>query len=590
MREPCLIYTNENCVGCNKCVRVCNSRGASVSCVVNGKLCTVVDNDKCVSCSACFDACAHEARSFHDDTDEFFEDLRNGVPISLITAPSFRASYPNDYQKIQGGLVDMGVKNILPVSFGADICTWAYINRMMNYGDTGCLSTTCPVIVAYVERYLPSLLPRLMPIKSPMMCLAVYARKVLGLKERFAFLGPCIGKKLEMVDRLNEGLVHYNLTYKRFMAYVRKHNIYGFPVKGKIHPGLGVFYPAPGGLGDNIRWFLGDDCAIRQIEGKKHSYKWLHANAASLASANTGFALIDILNCDSGCVGGPGTERSGHVVDSALCSLMALRSRAKRDGTAWGRDLMPGERLAKLNEQFKDLRLEDYYRTYDNFYEECALKIPSEAEFTRIFKDMNKNDVASQHVDCAFCGYDSCRDMVINIFNGLGDKRNCIHYVKEEAVRVERMSFRDQLTGVMNRNAYEQLLTGTDMKEALTGLLLGDINGLKFVNDNEGHLAGDRLIMRSAMALAEVFDARNVYRMGGDEFLVPIMEPSHQVIRDKLKTLRKLMKERDFSMSLGLAFRKQHESWDSVYKEADFAMYTDKQAHYLRTKRKRRHE
>lgn len=589
MREPCLIYTNENCVGCNRCVRVCTSHGASISCVFNGKLCTVVDNDKCVSCSACFDACAHGARSFNDDTEAFFEDLESGIPISVITAPSFRASYPEEYKRIQGGLLELGVKRILPVSFGADICTWAYINHMMLFGNTGFLSTTCPVIVAYVERYIPQLIPKLMPVKSPMMCLAIYARKVLGLKERFAFLGPCIGKKLEMADRLNEGLVQYNLTYERFMTHVRKHNVYGEPVKGQIHPGMGVFYPAPGGLGDNIRWFLGDDCAIRQIEGKEHSYKWLHANAASLAAGNTGFALFDILNCDSGCVGGPGTEHRGHLVDKTLCSLMALRSRAKQDGTAWGRDLTPRERLARLNEQFKDLNLEDYYRTYDDFSEECALKMPSEAEINKIFMEMHKVDAKSRQVDCAFCGYDSCRSMAIHIYNGMGDKRNCIHYVKDESLRMERMSFRDQLTGVMNRNAYEHLLTEKEMMDSLTGLLLGDINGLKTVNDNEGHLAGDRLIIRSATTLSEIFGTRNVYRMGGDEFLVPITEPSHQVIREKLKAVRKLMRERGFSMSLGLALRKHGESLEAVYKEADFAMYTDKEAFYLRTGKKKRH-
>ena len=71
-----LVYTNDKCVGCNKCISVCPVLTANKAVVENGENKILVDGEHCVSCGACFDACAHDARSYHDDTERFFEDLK----------------------------------------------------------------------------------------------------------------------------------------------------------------------------------------------------------------------------------------------------------------------------------------------------------------------------------------------------------------------------------------------------------------------------------------------------------------------------------------------------------------------------------
>ena len=69
-----LIYTNENCTGCNKCVRVCPTLVSNIA--QEGKI--LVNRESCVACGACLDACGHKARAFHDDTQQFFSDLKSG--------------------------------------------------------------------------------------------------------------------------------------------------------------------------------------------------------------------------------------------------------------------------------------------------------------------------------------------------------------------------------------------------------------------------------------------------------------------------------------------------------------------------------
>lgn len=89
-----LIYTNDLCTGCNKCVRSCPVLTANIA-TQEGYV--TVDPDKCIVCGECFDVCPHEARDYYDDTDRFFEDLASGKKISVILAPAFLANYPKDY-------------------------------------------------------------------------------------------------------------------------------------------------------------------------------------------------------------------------------------------------------------------------------------------------------------------------------------------------------------------------------------------------------------------------------------------------------------------------------------------------------------
>ena len=66
---------------------------------------------------------------------------------------------------------------MISVSYGADICTWAYINYIQKHNFLGGISQPCPAVVGYIEKYVPELIPKLMPVQSPMMCSAIYVKK-----------------------------------------------------------------------------------------------------------------------------------------------------------------------------------------------------------------------------------------------------------------------------------------------------------------------------------------------------------------------------------------------------------------------------
>ncbi len=433
--EESLVYTNENCVGCNKCISACSCMGACVSTMPdeNGNSRIEVDKDKCIACGACFDACEHHAREFRDDTEEFFEALKKGEKVSVLIAPAFLADYPKEYQKVLGGLKKLGVDRFISVSFGADITTWAYIKYIQTHNYLGGISQPCPAVVGYIERYLPEVLPKLFPVQSPMMCAAIYARKEMGLKEKLAFISPCIAKKMEISDPNNKGYINFNVTFAHLMKYIRENNLMGEPYNDEIEYGLGSIYPMPGGLKENVYWLLGNEVFIRQIEGEKRMYHYLRANADRIKGGKTPYLFIDALNCENGCICGTATEPEITDSDDPLYHIHDIQESVKKNSgkSAWARGLTPAKRLDALNKQFAGLNLDDYLRKYTDRSRECAHKIPTEAQLDAVFKEMNKFDRESRAINCSCCGYDTCKEMATAIFNGYNHKDNCVHYLKD---------------------------------------------------------------------------------------------------------------------------------------------------------------
>ena len=430
-----LVYTNDNCVGCNKCISVCSCMGATVADInEKGENVILVDGDKCISCGACFDVCAHGAREYLDDTEEFFAALKRGEKISILLAPAFLANYPKEYESVLGGLKKLGVNRIISVSFGADITTWGYLNYVQQNNFVGGISQPCPAVVAYIERYVPELIPKLFPVQSPMMCSAIYAKKVMGITDKLAFISPCIAKKLEMTSERGKGMISYNVTFDHLMKYVRENHIQGPSCKDEIEYGLGSIYPTPGGLKENVYWFLGEDVLIRQIEGESHMYHYLEKNKEKIAKGNNPYLFYDALNCSAGCLYGTGIDPMKGETDDALTTIMEIRKNSKKKSIAseWSKKLKPSQRLKMLNKTFKKLDLNDYLCSYTDRSAQCSYQKPSDTQLDAIFKEMDKNTKAEREINCSCCGYDTCKQMATAIFNGFNHKENCIYYLKKE--------------------------------------------------------------------------------------------------------------------------------------------------------------
>ena len=431
------VYTNEKCTGCNKCVRECPVLLSNVA-TETGKV--NVDPDKCISCGACFDACAHGARDYEDDTERFFGALKSGKKVSVILAPAFIANYPKEYKRLLGFFKEAGVNHIYSVSFGADITTWGYLKYITENNFLGGISQPCPAIVSYVEKYVPELLPRMVPVHSPMMCMAIYVKKYLGIDDELAFISPCIAKKMEITDPNCGGYVKYNVTFRKLMEYANGKYEKCAEYNDELEYGLGALYPMPGGLRENVEYFIGKEQIVRQVEGEAEAYHYLNEYINRIREKKQLPFMVDILNCQKGCIYGTATEPERNTEDVML-TISAMRNMKKTElkkgrlskkvKTPWSEDLSYAERLANLMNAFKDLDIKDFMRKYTN--RAITVKELGEYEKNAIFNDMYKMTEESRNINCGACGYNSCEEMVKAIHNGVNIKENCIHYIKDLA-------------------------------------------------------------------------------------------------------------------------------------------------------------
>lgn len=146
---------------------------------------------------------------------------------------------------------------------------------------------------------------------------------------------------------------------------------------------------------------------------------------------------------------------------------------------------------------------------------------------------------------------------------------------------MERMSYYDLLTQVYNRNKYAKVLrelAGRTLESV--GIVYMDLNGLKLANDTYGHNYGDYLIKKTASLLKSYF-TDNIFRLGGDEFLVLCVDMEKKLFDDTVERLRKEVEEhREINASIGSIWTRDTSNMEEQVAYADELMYAEKQSYY----------
>lgn len=151
---------------------------------------------------------------------------------------------------------------------------------------------------------------------------------------------------------------------------------------------------------------------------------------------------------------------------------------------------------------------------------------------------------------------------------------------KKQQAYLEKLSYRDMLTGLYNRNRYiERLEAYKQVQDQQIGAIYIDLNGLKKVNDEQGHRAGDELIVRAAGTIAGIF-AEDAYRVGGDEFVVILLDVSREDFARKTEQLRRQMRENSVDASIGGVWQASTENLENLLRRADENMYREKKRYY----------
>lgn len=448
---------SEKCVGCNACVRACPVGDANIAKAdENGRLIIHIDEEKCIKCGACIRACSHHARTYSDDTDAFLKDMKAGKDIVLIAAPSIKIAFDGYWRHVLQWFRNHGIKKIYDVSFGADICTWAHVRYLQQHPDAKLISQPCAAVVNYILKHKPELIPNLSPVQSPMVCLGIYIREILGYKGKIAAISPCIAKADEFHDTQ---VIDYNVTMEHMRDYFKENNVdlpqikvfSEFEFDDNI--GLeGAIYPRPGGLMKNLL-IHNPDLQIITSEGTERLYEDL--NLYSEQKRKDLPTVFDVLSCKDGCNGGPATGVNYHcfAMNNIMYDVEQYAKNVRRKTkTKRGHDLQFKEFDEKLD-------LSRFIRTYKSYNSKSA--DVSEAEIERMYKLLGKETEGEKHFDCHACGFRTCRDMAIALAKGINEKENChqymMHTIREERRRVESVNLKVSGMNEELLSVFEQL-------------------------------------------------------------------------------------------------------------------------------------
>ncbi|MCL2294194.1 MAG: methyl-accepting chemotaxis protein [Spirochaetes bacterium] len=422
---PVIGINEEKCINCYACITDCPVK----YCMDGSGKTLMINHDLCIACGHCIAVCSHKARHHVDDTARFLSGLKRGEKIVAVVAPAVAAVFPGNYLKLNGYLKSLGVEALFDVSFGAELTVVSYVNYIKEKKPKMVIAQPCPAIVNFIQIYHPKLIPYLAPADSPIL------HSIKMIKEYFpqyrthkvAVISPCLAKKREFEET---GLGDYNVTMLALkeMLEQQKIDLTSFPNVEYTGPiaERAVSFPAPGGLLDTVERFVpGIRRNTRKIEGVQTIYHYLEGVAKCLEKPDIEFPLlVDCLNCEMGCIGGPGTGKDKVPLDE-LETLIRKRSRELE------KRLNPKqkERLYKkyhnlLNKYWKPGM---YDRKYQNFSASYSIKLPSETELKEVYRSLKKNTEKDLY-DCTACGYHSCRKMAVAIFNKLNKRENCAHY------------------------------------------------------------------------------------------------------------------------------------------------------------------
>ena len=150
--------------------------------------------------------------------------------------------------------------------------------------------------------------------------------------------------------------------------------------------------------------------------------------------------------------------------------------------------------------------------------------------------------------------------------------------------KLETMSTMDMLTGVKNRNAMNNMISniidGKCQVRYPYSVVFTDLNGLKRVNDENGHTEGDNLLKTTANIFSGIFYDADVYRAGGDEFMIIAADMDEDMLEARLKRVKEQAEKENVQVSIGTYVVRDGEDIRTAMRVADERMYADKNAYY----------
>ena len=394
----CLTLKKSNCKNCYKCIRHCPVKSIRFS----GNQAYIIGNE-CIMCGHCFVVCPQNAKQIVDETEKVKVLLQSGDPVIVSLAPSFIANYHGaGIDAMREAVKKLGFFDAEETAVGATIVKNEYEKMIDEENRDIIITSCCHSVNLLIQKYHPSVLPYLADVLSPMQA------HCQDIKRRYpnaktVFVGPCVAKKDEA--QYYEGIVDAVLTFDELTAWFKAENITLSETPDSVSESRARIFPTTGGV-------------LKTLSKENPSYTYMAVDGvdnciAALKDIEDGSihrCVIEMSACAGSCIGGPVMEKFNRA---PVKDYMAIAQAAGKEDF--------------IVEQPDEKKLKKTFTAIEH-----RLQPPSEPEIREILRQMGKPKPEDE-LNCGSCGYNTCREKAIAIYQGKAEISMCLPYLKDKA-------------------------------------------------------------------------------------------------------------------------------------------------------------
>ncbi len=386
-----------DCRNCYKCIRHCPVKSIRFS----GNQAHVV-YDECILCGQCYVVCPQNAKETVDETEIVDVMLADkSAPVYASVAPSFIAYFEGaSITTLTNALLSLGFAAVEETAVGATLVKREYEKAVAEKRSDVMITSCCHSVNLLIGKYYPNLMKYLLPVVSPMQAHCLDIKKRVP-NAKTVFIGPCLSKK----DEAYNGTVDAVLTFRELALMLKKAGVAvdnGTDADDKTRARL---FPVVGGV-------------IRTMDRPDNGYTYLtvdgvencKAALSDIAAGNVHNCFIEMNACAGGCIGGPVMEKYRNSPVRHYKAILEYAGKDDFDVPSYASDFLHKERG----------------------YIGVTKTTPTEEEIAAILRSTGKTK-PSDELNCGTCGYDTCREKAIAVFQGKADINMCLPFLMKKA-------------------------------------------------------------------------------------------------------------------------------------------------------------
>jgi len=405
------------CRKCSYCIQICPAKAIKL-----GRDSIKIFPERCIFCGSCITACPQQAIGYESALENVKGLLSGNEKTIACIDPAFPVMHDiGSARQFVTALKHAGFKEVWEGAFGAELISQRYRTLLTDGTDKTLISSFCPVVVFYIQKYLTQLIPYIAPVVSPMIAIGRVARAIKGADWKIIYITPCLAHIKEMSAPEVAGAIDDVITFRDVRQLLDSRGIQSSTLAETDFDGprpfLGRVISVVGGLYRSTGAHF--DILMDEITGT-YGHRRVIGALKQLASGRIKAKFFDFVYC-SGCVDGPFTDTE--------LSVLGRRQLVIR----YAKDEMSRQDVSKVIAELDSFEYIDLHRNFLNMEE--RLPTPTEEEIRAILKKIDKLP-PNRNMDCRACGYPTCRDKAIAVVQGIAEAEYCLPYLLEQSKKI----------------------------------------------------------------------------------------------------------------------------------------------------------